>query len=78
MSRHQHSKLRPASRAELIQHYTEVAIVTASDRAKSLSDRHIDAPRLVAQTFIDNFPPGTTVDEIREAILAPYQEVARG
>jgi hypothetical protein len=81
MSAHKHSARRPATRAELIEHYTEVAIMTARDRAASLHSRQIDAPRLVAQTFIDAFPPDTTCEEIRAAILSPYVgdlEVTRG
>lgn len=67
------STTRRATREESIAHYLEVAIVVANDRAASLKSRNIDAPRLVAQVFLENFPTGTTTDEILEAIQAPYQ-----
>lgn len=57
----------------MVAHYLEAALVAAVDKAASLRARQIDAPRLVALTFVGAFPPGTTTEQIHEALMAPYQ-----
>lgn len=65
--------IRRATEAEMVAHYLEAALVAATDKAASLRARQIDAPSLVALTFVDAFPPGTTTEQIHTALMAPYQ-----